>query len=246
MNATDPAKLHSTKELIDALATARDRARIQLHLLSLDAREHWHELESKLDALQSKLERDGGRLTESAIKNARELTYAVKDLLQQNGGVAELTAPVSKLMKPVRSCRSNDTLNEPARLMWEFDCGAVPVVDDAGCLVGIITDRDICMAAYTRGQSLGSLRVESVMAEDVASVSPDDTLDTITALMRQRQIRRVPVVDDGCVVGIVSLADVARYVESDARFNAVLGTVLTHTLAEVSNSRPGTTSAAAE
>jgi len=54
----------------------------------------------------------------------------------------------------------------------------------------------------------------------------------------------MPVVDDGCVVGIVSLADVARYLESGAHFNTVLGTLLTHTLAEVSHSRPGTTRAA--
>lgn len=246
MNTTDQAKFHSPKELIAALATARDRARVQLHLLSLDAREDWRELESKLDTLQSKVERDGEKLTESAINKARELTHAVKELLQHNGGVTELATPVSKLMKHAHTCKPNDTLNEPARLMWEFDCGAIPVVNEAWSLVGIITDRDICMAAYTRGQSLGALSVENAMATDVATASPDATLEAITALMRQRQIRRVPVVDDGLVVGIVSLADVARYLESDARFNAVLGTVLTHTLAEVSNSRPGTASAAAE
>ena len=112
-------------------------------------------------------------------------------------------------------------------------------------VVAMITDRDICMAAYTRGQTLGTLSVKSAMAADVATASVDDTLQSITALMRQRQIRRVPVIDDGCVVGIVSLTDVARYLESDARFNTVLGTLVTHTLAEVSNSRPGTASAAA-
>src|SRR5688572_19703776 len=246
MSMTDQTKFHSPKELIDALATARDRARVQLHLLSLDAREDWRELESKLDALQSKVERDGEKLTESAMKKARELTHAVKDLLQQNVGVAELATPVSTLMKPAHTCRPDDALNEPARLMWEFDCGAIPVVNNAWSLVGIITDRDICMAAYTRGQSLAALSVESAMATDVATASPNDTLESVTALMRQRQIRRVPVVEDGLVVGIVSLADVAHYLESDARFNAVLGTMLTHTLAEVSSSRPGPVSAAAE
>jgi len=158
MNTT---KFRSSKELIDALATVRDRMRVQWHLLSLDAREDWQDLEWKLEALQAKVEQDGGKLTEGAIQTARELTYAVKDLLQQNGGGAELATPVSQLMKPVHSCRPNDTLNEPARLMWDFDCGAVPVVDEAGCLVGIITDRDICMAACTRGQSLALAEVSN-------------------------------------------------------------------------------------
>lgn len=149
-------------------------------------------------------------------------------------------------MRPAQSCRPSDPLNEAARLMWELDCGAVPVVNEAGKLVGIITDRDICMAAYTRGQPLSALSVQSAMAADVATATPTDPLETIARLMRQRQIRRVPIVDHGHLVGMVSLADIARYLEVDAGFSAVLGVELAHTLAAVSEPGHRAAHAAAE
>lgn len=68
MNTNEASKSPSAKELIEALATARARARIQLHLLSLDARDSWHELESKIDTMQAKIENDGERLSASAAK----------------------------------------------------------------------------------------------------------------------------------------------------------------------------------
>lgn len=246
MNTTATAQSRSAKELIEALSTARDRARVQLHLLSLDARDSWHELESKIDNLQAKIESDGERLGESAAKRVHELTRAAKDLLRQNGGIAELATPAAKLMRPAQSCRPNDSLNDAARLMWDIDCGAVPVVNDAGSLVGIVTDRDICMAAYTRGQSLSASSVESAMATDVVTASPKDPLETIANLMRKHQIRRVPIVDNGRLVGILSLADIARYLQAEAGFSAVLCVELAHTLSAISEARHQATSAAAE
>jgi len=243
---TDVSKSHSAKELIDALATARARASVQLHLLSRDARDSWRELESKIDAIQVKLENDGDRLSASAAKKVRELTHSVKELLHQSGGIAELATPVAEVMRPAQTCRPGDSLNEAARLMWELDCGAVPVVNDAGRLVGIITDRDICMAAYTRGKSLPAFSVESAMATEVATAALTDPLETITRLMRQRRVRRVPVVDRGRLVGIVSLADIARHFESEDGVSAVLGLELARTLAAVSEPAHGVASAAAE
>lgn len=236
MTTIEAPSFHSSRELIDALATARDRARVQLHLLSLDARDSWHELESKIDNLQANLENDGDRLTESATKKVRELTRSVKEMLQQHGAVAELATPAEKLMRPAHACRASDTLNEAARLMWEFDCGAVPVVNDEGRLVGIITDRDICMAAYTRGQTLSDSTVESVMATHVTVVAPKDTLEAIIVLMKQRQVRRIPVVDEGHLVGIVSLADIARHLETES--GPVLALDLARTLKAISEPRP--------
>lgn len=245
MNTTETNKARSAKELIEALATSRERARVQLHLLSLDARDAWHELESKIEALESKLESDGERLGESAAKKVRELTLAVKDLLQRHGGIAELAVPAAELMQHARACRPDDSLNEPARLMWDCDCGAVPVVDEAGMLVGIITDRDICMAAYTRGQPLSSLSVASVMAKNVAVASPRDSLESVAQLMRQRQVRRVPIVDEGRLVGVVSVADMIRHLEG-AGSSAVLGVELARTLSAISRPRPEASRAAAE
>ena len=246
MNTTETMKARSSKELIEALSTARDRARVQLHLLSLDARDSWHELESKIDNLQAKIENDSERLGESAAKKVHELTRAAKDLLKQNGGIAELTLPAAKLMRSAQSCRPNDSLSDAARLMWELDCGAVPVVNDAGSVVGVITDRDICMAAYTRGQPLSASTVESAMATDVVTASPRAALETIASLMRNHQIRRVPIVDNGHLVGIISLADVARYLQAEAGFSAVLSVELAHTLSAICEPHHRETSAAAE
>jgi CBS domain-containing protein len=123
---------------------------------------------------------------------------------------------VEKLMKrDVRTCKRDDSLEVPARTMWEHDCGCVPVVDDDGHVVGMLTDRDICMAAYTRGAPLASLRVDGTMATTVYCCSPKDSLVTAEQIMRANQIRRLPVAAaDGRLVGILSLNDLARQAAS--------------------------------
>ena len=86
----------------------------------------------------------------------------------------------------VATCRPEDTLNEAARIMWERDCGFVPVTAETsdGRVVGILTDRDVCMAAYTRGQRLGEIRVADVMSKDICSCKATDDLDAVEELMR--------------------------------------------------------------
>ena len=108
------------------------------------------------------------------------------------------------------TCLATDSANEAARIMWECDCGSVPVVDAGGRAVGIVTDRDICMAAYFRGQPLTQIQLGEIMSKDLCTVSADSELSDAERLMQERQIRRLPVVDNGCLVGIVSLADIAR------------------------------------
>jgi predicted transcriptional regulator len=73
---------------------------------------------------------------------------------------------VEQVMKQaVQACRRGDALNTAAQIMWEHDCGCVPVVDTENRVIGMITDRDICMAAYTRGEPLQTLRVETAIVE---------------------------------------------------------------------------------
>ncbi len=122
------------------------------------------------------------------------------------------------MTKPLAICRPRDSLNQAAHLMWEYDCGAIPVVDDDGDLIGIITDRDICMAAYTQGRALDKIPVLSAMAQKVFSCRPHQTLQAAEALMKQRQVRRIPIVDDtNRPVGMLSLSDLARYAQSTAK-----------------------------
>jgi CBS domain-containing protein len=112
----------------------------------------------------------------------------------------------------VKSCSTNDNLQRAAQIMWENDCGIVPVVDGDGCVVGMITDRDICMAAYTRGQLLWQIPVSSTMAKEVHGVHEHDPLAAAEALMRRVQVRRLPVIDgDGRLRGILSMNDLARH-----------------------------------
>jgi CBS-domain-containing membrane protein len=95
--------------------------------------------------------------------------------------------------------------------MWENDCGCVPVVDAAGRVVGMLTDRDVCMAAYTQGRPLAEIPVSSAMSRSVVACGPDDTIATAEQRMRQHRVRRLAVVDDeGRIAGILSLSDIAR------------------------------------
>lgn len=112
---------------------------------------------------------------------------------------------------PAITCHVNDPLNMAAHRMWDQDCGALPVVNDDGKVTGMITDRDICMAAYTQGRSLDAMLVNSAMATHVVSVGPDQSILDVEQLMATHQIRRIPVVDaEGKAVGVISIDDLAK------------------------------------
>jgi CBS domain-containing protein len=125
---------------------------------------------------------------------------------------------VEQLMsKDVTPCDAEDRLNDVAATLWERDCGGVPVVARSadGRVVAMITDRDICMAAYTTGRPLADLRVYEAMSRSLHSCKPGDTARDAEAIMRRNQVRRLPVVDDaGNLAGILSLADLARAAQS--------------------------------
>lgn len=112
----------------------------------------------------------------------------------------------------VVTCGSHDTLNRAAQLMWERDCGIVPVVD-GDRVVGMITDRDCCMAAYTQGRRLDEIPVWEAMSVDVKSCGADEPVADVEARMSAYQIRRMPVVRDEKLVGIISMNDLALAVE---------------------------------
>jgi CBS domain-containing protein len=108
----------------------------------------------------------------------------------------------------VAACRPEETMAAAAQIMWEHDCGVVPVVDPDGRVVGIVTDRDLCMAAYTKGRPLAQMRVGEAMQAPVFCCGEEDSRAAIHATMRRHQVRRIPVTDrDGRLVGIVSLND---------------------------------------
>lgn len=119
---------------------------------------------------------------------------------------------IDELMtRPVVSCRPGDTLDAAVNLMIERDCGALPVIGNDGHVAGIITDRDVCVAAYRERIPLSDIRVERAMTAHIVAARPRDSVESVEKLMAEHQVRRVPVVDDkGHVVGMVSLNDIVR------------------------------------
>jgi CBS domain-containing protein len=112
--------------------------------------------------------------------------------------------------RAVIACHPQDSLNHAAQLMWDAMCGGVVVVDASNRPIGFLTDRDICMAAYTRGKLLGELNVESAMAGRVICCHIDDDLNAAMKLMREKHVRRLPVLSrDGTLAGLLSLDDIA-------------------------------------
>jgi signal-transduction protein with cAMP-binding, CBS, and nucleotidyltransferase domain len=97
--------------------------------------------------------------------------------------------------------------------MWENDFGCLPVTEGDGAqrLVGMITDRDICMAAYFAGRPLHEIRVADAMTREVCACNPGDDLSEARAIMREAAVRRLPVIDASeQPIGLLSLADLAR------------------------------------
>jgi len=111
----------------------------------------------------------------------------------------------------VKSCREYNTLRTAAQVMWDYDIGCVPIVDHENRVIGMLTDRDVCMSAYLQGVPLTAATVTSAMSKEVFSCPSDDDIASVERLMRERQVHRVPVVDaHGRLAGIISLNDIAR------------------------------------
>ena len=107
-------------------------------------------------------------------------------------------------------CNPSSTVQEAALLMVDNDCGQIPVVDDSGALVGVVTDRDIACRCVAKGNS-SDQRVEEVMTSSPVTVTADASVDECCTKMEGNQVRRLPVVDDeGKCCGIVAQADIAR------------------------------------
>jgi CBS domain-containing protein len=132
------------------------------------------------------------------------------------------------MTRDVRACSPNDSLGRAAEIMWEADCGCVPVVDGEGRVTAMITDRDICMAAYTRGQALHEMNVATAASRRVVTVMAGDELATAEQLMREYRVRRLPVVNrDGKLVGLLSMNDLARRARSTSKEVSAEGIVKT-------------------
>ena len=107
------------------------------------------------------------------------------------------------------SCNAEATLQDVARKMDEIDSGIIPIVEN-GQIKGVITDRDIAIRAVADGANPGSGKAITYATQDVKSVSPDMDLEDAAEIMEESMIRRLVVVENGKLVGMVSLGDVAE------------------------------------
>jgi CBS domain-containing protein len=111
----------------------------------------------------------------------------------------------------VRTCFKSDNLATAAQLMWEHDCGCVPVLNERAQVVGVVTDRDICMAAFFQGRPIAEIKVSNVMSRRLFVCSSDDDLSAAESTMSDNKVRRLPVLDEQArLVGLLSLSDIAR------------------------------------
>ncbi len=199
------------KEVLDELGAASEAARLQLHLLAVEARQRTGELSARLEQVERGLDRGFHQALATATDRARQLSKTLQASF--TGGAPQKSGQIrvaAVMTDDVHVGAPEDPLYRPAQIMWEGDCGSVPVVD-SGRVCGMVTDRDICMAAYTKGLPLNSIRVADVMSRKVHRCAPDDTLERAIGIMAEAEVRRLLVVsDDGKLCGIVSLADVAH------------------------------------
>lgn len=116
----------------------------------------------------------------------------------------------------VTTCPQDATIEDAARLMRQEDIGDVLVTDDEGRLTGIVTDRDIVVRALAEGRSPSETPVQEVASSDVVTLEPKDAVERAVQVMRDGAMRRVPVVEDGRPVGIVSIGDLAVELDPDS------------------------------
>jgi len=113
----------------------------------------------------------------------------------------------------VNSCEPDTNLAAAAMMMWDGDCGVLPVVDHDGKVIGVLTDRDITMAVATQNKAPSEIQVNAIVEKhNVAMCSTDDDVKQVLQIMADCQIRRVPVVEDsGKLEGIFSLNDAIHH-----------------------------------
>jgi CBS-domain-containing membrane protein len=144
--------------------------------------------------------------------------------------------------RDVRSCAPETDLATAAKIMWDCDCGVVPVVTEDRKVVGMVTDRDICIAAATCASRPSDIQVRDVMSGDVATCRQDDDATAALNTMKQRRVRRLPVLDGrGRLAGIISMNDLVMQAEcragagvSGEAFLETLKAICSHTRQPVS------------
>lgn len=131
------------------------------------------------------------------------------DVMHQDGPGGHTMKARDIMSEPAYTCGPNTDLASVAGIMWDHDCGFVPVVDSSGTVTGVVTDRDICIATSTRRLLPEHISAAQAMTTPIHACMSDDSVSDVLATMRQYRIRRVPVTDaNGRLQGVISLNDI--------------------------------------
>lgn len=138
------------------------------------------------------------------------------------------------MVRSVLTCELDHPLSCAAKIMWDCDCGSVAVVDAEGKVIGMVTDRDICMAAYTRDLPLSQMTVGSACSNGLVAVLASDSVEAAEQLMQVNRVRRLPVVDvNQRPIGMLSISDLVRSSRVDHRNGDLAPDAVVATLAAI-------------
>jgi CBS domain-containing protein len=143
---------------------------------------------------------------------------------------------VSEIMtREVATVRTDEKASTAARMMWDCDCGALPVLDEEGRAVAVVTDRDICMATLFQDRPPSQFPVSLAMSRELHFCLLEHDVTTAEERMRAQQIRRLPVLDaDKRLVGIVTVADILRATgRTEGRKRGIPADEVTATLVDI-------------
>ena len=105
-------------------------------------------------------------------------------------------------------CSADENLSKAVEIMWQRDCGAVPVIDGEMKVIGMITDRDIAVAVGSNSKTAGKIKIGEVIREKVITCFEKDDAEDALKKMRRAKVKRLPVVNEnGALVGIISITD---------------------------------------
>jgi CBS domain-containing protein len=120
------------------------------------------------------------------------------------------------MTKDVSSCNPETNAAAATEIMWNRNCGVLPIVEDDRGVIGIVTDRDLLIALGTSNRNPADLQVGEVMSKDLSMCAPGDNVRDALKTMAQQRLHRLPVVDkNGALKGILSLGDIALQADSD-------------------------------
>jgi CBS domain-containing protein len=204
------------KAILTEVTAVRDEARVRMHLLSMEARERWYELEAQLDNIEHRLHASSDKVSDALLQSARDLTRSVLRLLEGQAQRAGLSASARTLMSGrFGSCSPEQSLEQAFEVLRASGSGSALVTDAEGKLLGMLGERDLCEAVCSRNKRPSEVTVASAMSTRVYTCSPQDTVARVLELMCEAQVHQLPVVDaEQHALGVVTLSAITHHVSA--------------------------------